>query len=50
MKETRNMFWTRLGHGLAAGAAVDRENRLAGLGPLAGIATGTAVGVTAAFT
>lgn len=87
------MFWTRLGHGLAAGAAgvtmlnaityLDmavrarpssdtpsqaveqlagkagaeipgeggaRENRLAGLGPLAGIATGAAVGVTAALT
>ncbi len=86
------MFWTRLGQGLAAGAAgvtmlnaityldmavrarpasdtpsqaveqlaekagadipgqgEDRDNRLAGLGPLAGIATGTLVGVTAAF-
>ena len=86
------MFWTRLGHGLAAGAAgvttlnaityldlalrarpasdspsqaveqlagkagaeipgegEDRDNRLAGLGPLAGILTGAAVGVTAAF-
>ena len=86
------MFWTRLGHGLAAGAAGvtalnaityldmalrarpasdspsqaveqltekagadipgegdDRDNRLAGLGPLAGILTGAAVGVTAAF-
>lgn len=86
------MFWTRLGRGLAAGAAgvtvlnaityldmavrarpssdtpsqavqqlagkagaeipregSERENRLAGLGPLAGIATGAAVGVTAAF-
>lgn len=87
------MFWTRLGHGLAAGAVgvttlnaityldmavrarpssdtpsqaveqlaaqagtdipgegSDRQNRLAGLGPLAGIATGAAVGVTAALT
>lgn len=87
------MFWTRLRHGLTAGAAgvtmlnaityldmavrarpasdtpsqaveqlagkagagipgegSDRENRLAGLGPLAGIATGTAVGVIAALT
>jgi hypothetical protein len=86
------MFWTRVGHGLAAGATgvtalnaityldmalrarpasgspsqaveqlagkagadipgdgEDRDNRLAGLGPLAGIATGAAVGVTAAF-
>jgi hypothetical protein len=86
------MFWTRVGHGLAAGAAgttvlnaityldmalrarpasgspsqaveqlagkagadipgtgEDRDNRLAGLGPLAGIVTGAAVGVTAAF-
>ena len=86
------MFWTRLGQGLAAGAAgvtvlntityldmavrarpasdspsqaveqlagkagveipgegKDRDNRLAGLGPLAGIVTGAAVGVTAAF-
>ncbi|HWG01001.1 MAG TPA: hypothetical protein VG164_04025 [Trebonia sp.] len=86
------MFWTRLGRGLAAGAAgvtalnaityldmavrarpasgtpsqaverlagkagaripgegAERDNRLAGLGPLAGIMTGAAVGVTAAF-
>jgi hypothetical protein len=86
------MFWTRVGHGLAAGAAgvtalnaityldmalrarpasgspsqaveqlagkagadipgkgEDRDNRLAGLGPLTGIVTGVAVGVTAAF-
>lgn len=86
------MFWTKLGHGIAAGAAGvtmlnaityldmvvrarpssdtpsqaverlarkagaqipgqgdDRGNRLAGLGPLAGILTGTAVGVAAAF-
>ena len=86
------MFWTRLGHGLAAGAAgvtalnaityldmafrarpssdspsqaveqlagkagaeipgegEDRDNRLAGLGPLAGILTGMAVGVSASF-
>lgn len=86
------MFWTRVGHGLAAGAAgttvlnaityldmalrarpasgspsqavdqlagkagagipgtgEDRDNRLAGLGPLTGIVTGAAVGVTAAF-
>jgi hypothetical protein len=86
------MFLTRLGHGLAAGAAgvtvlnavtyldmalrarpasdspsqaveqlagkagaeipgkgEDRDNRLAGLGPLAGIVTGAAIGVTAAF-
>lgn len=32
------------------GEGSDRENRLAGLGPLAGIATGAAVGVTAALT
>src|SRR6185437_6617982 len=32
------------------GEGGDRENRLAGLGPLAGIATGVAVGVTAALT
>jgi hypothetical protein len=31
------------------GAGRERDNRLAGLGPLAGIATGTAVGVTAAL-
>jgi hypothetical protein len=31
------------------GQGDDRENRLAGLGPLAGIMTGTAVGVAAAF-
>jgi hypothetical protein len=86
------MFWTKVGHGLAAGAAgvtalnaityldmalrarpasgspsqaveqlagkagadipgkgEDRDNRLAGLGPLTGIVTGVAVGVTAAF-
>lgn len=86
------MFWTKLGRGIAAGAAGitmlnaityldmairgrpssdtpsqavellagkagtqipgqgdDRGNRLAGLGPLAGILTGTAVGVAAAF-
>ncbi len=86
------MFWTRLGRGLAAGAAgvtalnavtyldmavrarpssdspsqaveklagkagvqipgkdEERENRLAGLGPLAGILTGTAVAVAAAY-
>jgi hypothetical protein len=86
------MSWTRLGYGIAAGAAGvttlnattyldmavrarppsdtpsqaveqlagkagaqipgqghDRDNRLAGLGPLAGIMTGLAVGVAAAF-
>lgn len=86
------MFWTRLGYGVAAGAAGvttlnaityldmavrarpasgtpsqaveqlarkagapvpgqgdDHDNRLAGLGPLAGIVTGAAVGVAAAF-
>lgn len=86
------MFWTKLGYGVAAGAAGvtglnaityldmafrarpssdtparaveqlaakagagipgsggDRDNRLAGLGPLAGIVTGVAVGVAAAF-
>jgi hypothetical protein len=86
------MFWTGVGHGLAAGAAgvtalnaityldmtlrarpasgspsqaveqlagkagadipgkgEDRDNRLAGLGPLAGIVTGVAVGVAAAL-
>jgi hypothetical protein len=86
------MFWSKLGYGLAAGAAgvtmlngmtyldmairarpssdspsqaveklagragveipgegKERDNRLAGLGPLAGIATGLAVGVAAAF-
>lgn len=86
------MFWTRLGKGVAAGAAGvtalnaityldmtvrarpasdtparaveqlagkagadipgqgdDRDNRLAGLGPLAGIVTGVTVGVAAAF-
>lgn len=86
------MFWTKLGHGIAAGAAGvtalnaityldmavrarpssstpaqaverlarkaganipgeggDHDNRLAGLGPLAGILTGAAVGVAAAF-
>ena len=86
------MFWTKLGHGAAAGAAGvttlnaityldmavrarpasdtpsqaveqlahkagtdipgqgdDRDNRLAGLGPLAGIMTGATVGVAAAF-
>jgi hypothetical protein len=31
------------------GEGDDRDNRLAGLGPLAGIVTGTAVGVVAAF-
>ncbi len=31
------------------GEGEDRDHRLAGLGPLAGIATGAAVGVTAAF-
>lgn len=31
------------------GEGKERDNRLAGLGPLAGIVTGTAVGVTAAF-
>jgi hypothetical protein len=31
------------------GRGEDRANRLAGLGPLAGIVTGAAVGVTAAF-
>lgn len=86
------MFWTKLGYGMAAGAAGvttlnaityldmavrarppsdtpsqaveqlaqkagapipgqgdDRDNRLGGLGPLAGIVTGAAVGVAAAF-
>jgi hypothetical protein len=85
------MFWTKLGYGVAAGAAGvttlnaityldmavrapvqrhslsgggaagpeggrrnpgqgdDRDNRLAGLGPLAGIMTGTIVAVAAAF-
>lgn len=86
------MFWSRIGHGLAAGAAGvttlnaityldvalrarpssdspsqaveqlaakagaeipgkgdDRDNRLAGLGPLTGILVGTAIGVTAAL-
>jgi hypothetical protein len=31
------------------GEGQERDNRLAGLGPLAGIVTGTMVGVTAAF-
>ena len=31
------------------GQGDDRDNRLAGLGPLAGIMTGTAIGVAAAF-
>jgi hypothetical protein len=86
------MFWTKFGHGIAAGAAGvtalnaityldmavrarpssgtpaqaveqltrkagadipgegdNRDNRLAGLGPLAGVITGAAVGVAAAF-
>src|SRR6185437_8870217 len=88
----QDMCWSRIGHGLAAGAAGvttlnaityldvslrarpssdspsqaveqlaakaggeipgkgdDRDNRLAGLGPLTGILVGTAIGVTAAF-
>jgi hypothetical protein len=51
------MLWRKLGHGIIAGAAgvtalnavTDLDNRLAGLGPLAGIMTGTMVGVAAPF-